>query len=151
MPYRILFRRDTSTNWASNNPVLAQGEPGLETDTGLLKMGNGTLPWLSLPYYGVTGPNGQLGPTGPVGPAGGPGPTGTTGPMPTDYATTGSNNFYGTQTVHGSIKVEDGLIMNPNEFGGTATVPSAYNASLVGPITLTGTINVQGTGVLAIL
>ena len=37
----IQFRRDTSTNWASVNPVLAQAELGLETDTSKYKMGAG--------------------------------------------------------------------------------------------------------------
>lgn len=50
MAVRIKIRRDTATNWAVNNPTLAQGEPGLETDTRKRKMGNGTTPWNSLPY-----------------------------------------------------------------------------------------------------
>lgn len=46
----IKFRRDTAANWASTNPVLAAGEPGLETDTRLVKYGNGTTAWNSLEY-----------------------------------------------------------------------------------------------------
>lgn len=50
MAVRIRIRRDTATNFAVNNPILAQGEPALETDTRKTKMGNGTTAWNSLPY-----------------------------------------------------------------------------------------------------
>jgi hypothetical protein len=46
----IKFRRDTAANWTSTNPVLASGEAGLETDTGLVKYGNGTSTWTALSY-----------------------------------------------------------------------------------------------------
>lgn len=46
----IQLRRGLSAEWASVNPVLAEGEVAVETDTGLLKVGNGALPWSSLPY-----------------------------------------------------------------------------------------------------
>jgi len=49
--YRLALRRDTAANWTSANPVLAQGEPGFETDTDKLKIGDGTTAWSSLPYY----------------------------------------------------------------------------------------------------
>ena len=48
MADRIQFRRDTSSNWQSVNPVLAQGEIGHETDTDFIKVGNGTDAWNSL-------------------------------------------------------------------------------------------------------
>jgi len=51
MSYEIQQRRDTAANWTSVNPILAQGEFGYETDTGKLKIGNGTTAWTSLPYY----------------------------------------------------------------------------------------------------
>ena len=37
----IKIRRDTASNWANVNPILASGEPGLETDTLALKYGDG--------------------------------------------------------------------------------------------------------------
>jgi hypothetical protein len=39
MAVRIQLRRDTSTNWTTNNPVLYPGEVGLETDTLKFKVG----------------------------------------------------------------------------------------------------------------
>lgn len=50
MSTKIQLRRDTSINWIACNPVLASGEPGFETDTGKLKIGNGTDAWDALPY-----------------------------------------------------------------------------------------------------
>lgn len=49
----IALRRDTAINWTINNPTLVQGEPGLETDTGNLKLGDGTSAWNSLGYHSV--------------------------------------------------------------------------------------------------
>lgn len=46
----IQLRRDTAANWTTNNPTLYQGEIGIETDTKLFKMGNGTTAWTLLPY-----------------------------------------------------------------------------------------------------
>jgi hypothetical protein len=51
MAQQIQIRRDTSTNWTSTNPILAQGELGLELNTGKFKVGNGVDNWNSLPYY----------------------------------------------------------------------------------------------------
>ena len=53
MATRIQIRRDTSTNWTANNPVLALGEPGLETDTFIVKYGDGSTAWNSLPYANI--------------------------------------------------------------------------------------------------
>jgi len=61
MAYRILFRRDTAANWSTNNPVLASGEPGYETDSGKMKVGDGTTAWSSLDYYGVQFTTPQVG------------------------------------------------------------------------------------------
>jgi len=50
----IKHRRDTAATWLSVNPVLASGEIGLETDTGLKKIGNGTAAWDALAYEAVS-------------------------------------------------------------------------------------------------
>lgn len=54
MATQFKLRRDTAANWATSNPTLAAGEPGFETDTNKLKLGNGTSPWNSLAYLGGT-------------------------------------------------------------------------------------------------
>lgn len=53
MGTRIQVRRDTKSNWESNNPTLLQGEYGRETNTGNYKVGDGTTPWLALAYENI--------------------------------------------------------------------------------------------------
>ena len=80
----IQLRRDTAANWTSVDPTLAHGEMGWESDTGKVKIGDGTTEWTSLPYGGIVGPQGPQGPQGdegPQGPVGGTGPKGDTGDM----------------------------------------------------------------------
>jgi hypothetical protein len=90
MTSRLQNRRDTAANWTSNNPTLAAGEIGLETDTFKFKMGDGTTAWISLAYAyaaGATGPTGPAGATGPIGATGPQGVTGDTGPTGVTGAT----------------------------------------------------------------
>lgn len=51
MAIQIQIRRDTATSWTTIDPILAEGEIGLETDTGKFKIGNGTDLWSVLPYH----------------------------------------------------------------------------------------------------
>ena len=46
----LLVRNATKAMWEDRNPVLAQGEYGLETDTHLIKIGDGVRDWAHLPY-----------------------------------------------------------------------------------------------------
>ena len=46
----VQHKRGTSGAMAGNNPVLAAGEIGIETDTGRSKIGDGTTAWNNLPY-----------------------------------------------------------------------------------------------------
>jgi hypothetical protein len=52
MSVQFQLRRDTAANWTSDNPTLAQGEPGFEKDTGKLKIGDGVTAWTGLSYVG---------------------------------------------------------------------------------------------------
>ena len=47
----IQLRRDTAANWTSANPRLLQGEQGYETDTGKMKIGDGSTAWTGLDYF----------------------------------------------------------------------------------------------------
>ncbi len=87
MAIKLQLRRGTAAEWSSANPLLSEGELGLELDTGKFKVGNGTQNWNALVYasgiQGPTGPagaNGATGPAGANGVAGAPGPTGERGP-----------------------------------------------------------------------
>ena len=50
MANRIQLRRDGAQQWANVNPILAQGEIGIEIDTSRLKVGDGVTSWNSLKY-----------------------------------------------------------------------------------------------------
>lgn len=45
---KIQFRRGTANEWSTSNPTLGAGEPGYDTDTGDLKIGDGTNEWNTL-------------------------------------------------------------------------------------------------------
>jgi hypothetical protein len=50
MGVRIQLRRDTAANWNAQNPILAAGEVGIETDTRKFKFGDGGSLWTELNY-----------------------------------------------------------------------------------------------------
>jgi hypothetical protein len=50
---QIQIRRGTASQWTSTNPTLASGEWGFETDTGKVKIGDGTTAWNSETYIGA--------------------------------------------------------------------------------------------------
>jgi len=53
MATKLQIRRDTSTNWGSTNPVIAQGELIFVTDLNKLKCGDGTTAYSSLAYIDI--------------------------------------------------------------------------------------------------
>ena len=50
MATQIQLRRDTASNWTSNNTTLAAGEFGWESDTNKFKIGTGSAAWNTLGY-----------------------------------------------------------------------------------------------------
>lgn len=46
----LQIRHDEAADWTTRNPILAQGEYGLETDTFLIKVGDGVTAWRNLRY-----------------------------------------------------------------------------------------------------
>lgn len=79
MAITIQLRGGTAADWTADNPVLAEREMALETDTGLFKIGNGVTAWNSLPYGGIAGEDGAPGSPGGDNVDGG---TPTTAPIP---------------------------------------------------------------------
>ncbi len=53
MPTQIQLRRGASSEWTSANPVLAEGEMGVELDTMFYKIGDGVTHWTNLSYATV--------------------------------------------------------------------------------------------------
>ena len=68
VPIRVRHKRMPASEWARSDFVLYDGELGIESDTGKVKVGNGRDRFSALQY--LTGPKGDRGETGPVGPKG---------------------------------------------------------------------------------
>ena len=110
IPIRVQHKRMTASEWADSSIILLDGELGVESNTGRIKVGNGHDLYSNLLY--LTGPKGERGeqgpkgadgvlrfedltsqqretlrgaqgPTGPAGPIGPIGPQGPTGPAGT--------------------------------------------------------------------
>ena len=90
----IKNRRGTTLEWTAVNPILHDGEIGVDTDLNNFKMGDGVSSWTELPYFiaqddlgdlkgetGEQGPQGVKGNTGAQGPQGLKGDTGEPGPQ----------------------------------------------------------------------
>ena len=104
IPIRVQHKRMTASEWADSSLILLDGEIGVESDTGRIKVGNGHDLYSALLY--LTGPKGDRGERGPEGPKGAdgvlrfedltsqqretlrgaPGPIGPTGPRGADGA-----------------------------------------------------------------
>jgi len=50
MASKLQLRRGTAAEWTLVNPILADGEPAIESDTNKIKLGNGVTAWTALPY-----------------------------------------------------------------------------------------------------
>lgn len=128
IPIRVQHKRMTASEWADSSLVLLDGELGVESDTGRIKVGNGHDLYSNLLYLtgpkGDRGDRGEQGPKGadgvlrfedltsqqretlkgaqgPVGPAGPIGPQGPTGPA-------------GTQGIKGETGEPGQNIINQN-------------------------------------
>ena len=64
MPTQIQLRRDTAADWTSNNPTMAAGEFGWESDTNRFKIGDGSNAWNSLAYADTLKTLGDIAVTG---------------------------------------------------------------------------------------
>jgi hypothetical protein len=138
MTARLQNRRDTAANWTSNNPTLAQGEIGYETDTTKFKIGDGATAWSSLAYAyaagaaGATGPTGPTGSTGPTGLTGATGPTGASGPA----GATGPTGVTGDVGATGAT----------GPTGATGAVGATGPTGATGPSGATGPTGPTGAG-----
>lgn len=56
----VQVKRKTAAAWTLADPVLLAGEPGFESDTARLKIGDGVTAWSGLSYIGGAGGTGTL-------------------------------------------------------------------------------------------
>ena len=68
IPVRVQHKRMSASEWASSSLILLDGELGVESDTGQVKVGNGRDRFSALQY--LTGPKGDRGERGETGPRG---------------------------------------------------------------------------------
>ena len=68
IPVRVQYKRMSARDWTSSTLVLLDGELGVESDTGKVKVGNGRDRFSALQY--LTGPKGDRGERGETGPRG---------------------------------------------------------------------------------
>jgi len=150
MPYiQLQFRRDSSVNWLSTNPLLASGEMGIELDTHTFKIGDGYLRWNDLPYGGLQGPAGPAGLIPPSATA--PGQVLTyLGPSQTDLVwrnpLLGNGNRAIIRFSQSGINFnfEDATVTLPNTFGN-----SYYSGVIVPPsLVPVGTTDTTGFTIL---
>lgn len=77
IPIRVQHKRMTASDWTNSPLILLDGELGVESDTGKVKVGNGRDRFSALQY--LTGPKGERGERGEQGPQGTTGPEGPRG------------------------------------------------------------------------
>ncbi len=150
---QIQIRRGTASSWASINPTLAAGEMGYETDTNLIKIGDGTTDWNGLSYFsgygGSTGPTGTSGVTGSTGPTGLQGPTGPTGIAGSagSQGPTGNTGATGLQGSAGSTGAtgSDGAVGPTGSTGPSGTVGPTGPTGADGVTGPTGSIGPTGS------
>ena len=119
----IKFRRDTSANWTSVNPIPAQGEPCYETDTGKLKIGNGSDTYTTLPYVSDGG--------------------GSSGDLPIATSTT----LGGIKVGNNLSITEDGTLSANAGTTGTTDYTQLENKPQINSVELTGNKTLDDLGI----
>ena len=123
VPVRLQLRADTAANWTSVNPILLANELGRETDTGKIKIGNGTATWTSLAY--------QAWATLPVAiNAGGTGQTSYTNGQLLIGNTTGNTLTKATLTAGSGVAITNGTGSITVAASGIANTNIASNAEI---------------------
>ena len=77
IPLRVQHKRMTANEWRNSSLILLDGEIGVESDTGYLKVGDGRSRFTNLKY--LKGDKGDRGEKGQQGDRGQPGRDGTNG------------------------------------------------------------------------
>lgn len=128
----IQLRAGTAAQWTSVNPVLATGECGCETDTGAIKVGDGSTAWAALSY---------------VGSGGGSTPTQVSGAEKTAGTETGLRSFSPLDVAdmaltHGPGGTPDhGTLTGLGDDDHTIYLLADGTRTLAGSLTVTGTVD----------
>lgn len=136
MTVKMQQRRDTAANWTSNNPTLASGELAYETDTGKIKVGDGTTAWTSLAYFtaGGSGTVTSVDMTVPTGLAVSGSPITASGTLAVTYTagysipTTTKQTQWDTAYGWGDHSIENYAVTTGDTFTGNLTVSAELKA-----------------------
>lgn len=115
MSAKIQLRRDTGPNWTATNPVLAEGELGIDLSTNQIKIGDGSTRWQNLEYATMT----EISPSQVTG---------------TAVITTDSRLSDQRTPLDGSVtsaKIVDGTIATADLADGSVTMAKTASTSLV--------------------
>ena len=154
MAVRIQLRRDTASNWSTNNPILRPGEVGVETDTLKFKIGPtvsspaiGTA-WNSITAYANVTPTALTSSlasyieSGDLGAPSGPAQLTASGDLvvpENSIILWDDTNYTYTTTLTATQPTADRTITFPNA---TGTVALAENVAALSGATFTGNISV---------
>lgn len=130
----IQIRRDTAANWTSVNPILAQGEMGLETDTIKIKWGDGVNAWNALAYFTAAGGGGSV----------------LKGTAVVDFGAYPGTNYVSTTVPNVNIVAASSQVIVG--IGGTATATHSIDEHAIAPIKFTATnlVNATSFDILAV-
>tara|TARA_R110001583_G_scaffold69582_2_gene197182 strand:- start:7747 stop:8889 length:1143 start_codon:yes stop_codon:yes gene_type:complete len=132
MAVQIQVRRGTASQWTSANPTLANGELAHETDTGKLKIGDGSTAWSSLAYF--TAGSGDI--TG----------VDITAGDGLDITQSGTTSGNYTATVSADLKANGGLVIETTELAIDLAASSITNSLPSTKVSGLGTAAVVDTG-----
>ena len=138
------FRRDLASAWSTVNPILLDGELGIESDTDLFKIGDGVTAWNLLPYGGLRGLQGEQGIQGIQGIQGEQGIQGIQGEqgLKGDTGNTGAAGNNGWSPLLASeVDGERRVLKVVDYIGGTGTKPTVPTNNYIGTIGFTDLAN----------
>mgnify|MGYP000872566839 FL=1 len=109
IPLRVQHKRMTANEWRSSSLILLDGEIGVESDTGYLKVGDGRSRFTNLKY--LKGEKGDRGEKGQQGERGQPGRDGTNGSAGQNIINQQNKQpmkyWAGTEAQYNAIPVKD--------------------------------------------
>lgn len=126
----VQIQTKTVQAWTDQNPILAAGEPGYESNTQRLKVGDGTTTWNSLPYAWIINPIAGTFMMGDKGDDGDPGTDGTDGTDGTNG--TNANVFFPTGLTGGGFFDQSTGVYTPANFQGNRKLHASLAGSAAG-------------------
>ena len=147
MAVQIQLRRDNTLNWDTVNPILAQGEVGVNLDNDKIKIGDGLTYWTGLTYSTNDGSSGTSGESGTSGISFGT--SGTSGTSGISYGTSGTSGSSGIDGSSGSSGIDgssgtSGISYGTSGTAGSSGIDGSSGTSGIGISGTNGSSGVDG-------